>query len=179
MSEHQALFVEEASELFNNAYDILLPAEEADALETEAIDELFRIIHTLKGSSGGVEFDYLCRYTHALEDLLEKLREGTVAYQSGMVSFFVDALDGMQDILAKEMKGHIDTGEFEKNLKKLEQKAADYKEGAGESAPEDDEADEGFVLFDAADFDEADEAEDLAGEGSEDEGFVLDRKSVV
>lgn len=160
MNEYQTLFLAEAGELFSSAYDTLLPAEEADALEGDAVDELFRIIHTLKGSSGGVDFDHLCRYAHQLENLLERLREGEILYQSGMAGFLVDAVDQMQDILAHESKNNLNEEDFARNLETLEKKVAAYGAPQGAQAP-----DEGFVLFDEADY--------AAAAQPEDDGFVL------
>lgn len=162
MNEHQQLFMEEASELFSTAYDLLLPAEEADELGSTQIDELFRVVHTIKGSSGGVEFDHLSRYTHLLENLLDNLRDGTIGYTSGMAGFLVDSIDKMQDILDHEFKKNINEDDFEANLGSLEKKILEYS--SGKTVEKEESNDEGFVLFGAKDFAEIED---------EDDGFVL------
>lgn len=159
MSEHQKLFLEEASELFSDAYDLLLSAEEQDSLNSGEIDELFRIIHTIKGSSGGTGFIYLSGYTHLLENLLEDLREGDIEYKSGLVSFLIDSLDKMQSILGDESKGELNSSDYEQSLEMLKQKVSEFGKVDEVSKVED----TGFVLF---------SDEDLKG-SQDDDGFML------
>ena len=47
---------------------------ETDPSNTEAIDEIFRAAHTLKGGSATVEMHELSGFTHVVEDLLDVLR---------------------------------------------------------------------------------------------------------
>ncbi|MDR3347507.1 MAG: Hpt domain-containing protein, partial [Helicobacteraceae bacterium] len=156
MTEYQALFLQEASELFANAYERLLPAEESDSLDDEAIGELFRILHTIKGSSGGVDFHHLSRYAHSLENLLMLLRDGKIDYQSTMASFLVDSMDVMQHILTSESKGELNERDFAQELEAMEGKIAEYTAHTAKPPQAEDRAgtkadDDGFMLFDPSD----------------------------
>ncbi|GHV08891.1 chemotaxis protein CheA [Campylobacterota bacterium] len=158
MTEYQSLFLGEAGELFASGYDRLLPAEESDSLDAEAVAELFRILHTIKGSSGGVDFNNLSRYAHSLENLLSYLRDGKVGYKSGMASFLVDSLDSMQQILDKESQDTLDSADFETKIAVMEKRVAEFlalpsSTPAPVSAPKPvpTTSNDGFILFDPAD----------------------------
>ncbi|MDR2152894.1 MAG: chemotaxis protein CheA [Helicobacteraceae bacterium] len=162
MTEYQALFMEEANELFANAYDRLLVAEENDYLDSEAIAELFRILHTIKGGGGSVDFDRLSRYAHSLENMLSLLRDGKIAYKSGMAEFLLDSFDQMQEILKAESQNRVDNSEYAIKLERLERKAREFIDGfidgdapeaGGKSAQKGESQetdDDGFALFDPA-----------------------------
>ena len=54
-----------------------------------AIDEIFRAAHTLKGGSATVEMTELSQFTHAMEDLLDAIRSGFVEV-TGKGNFVAD-----------------------------------------------------------------------------------------
>jgi two-component system chemotaxis sensor kinase CheA len=163
MTEYQSLFTEEANELLAAGYERLLSAEEKDFLDAESIKELFRVLHTIKGGSGSVDFNALSRYAHGLENMLSQLREGKIAYEKGMASFFVDCLDQMQEILAAESQNRLNDAEFSLKLERLEKAIGEYTSETSAAKTQSD--DEGFTLFDP-------EAIAAAAQ-SEDEGFTL------
>ncbi len=49
-------------------------ALEDDPGDQDAIDEIFRAAHTLKGGAATVQMNELSSFTHLLEDLLDDLR---------------------------------------------------------------------------------------------------------
>ena len=53
-------------------------AIEDDPDDHDAVDELFRAAHTLKGGSATVQMDELSSFTHLVEDLLDEIRSGKV-----------------------------------------------------------------------------------------------------
>ena len=53
---------------------------ENDPTNHEAIDEIFRAAHTLKGGSATVEMNEL-RFTHVVEDLLDEIRSDKISYK--------------------------------------------------------------------------------------------------
>ncbi|GHS87765.1 chemotaxis protein CheA [Campylobacterota bacterium] len=184
MTEYQLLFMQEAAELFANANECLLSAEEKDFMDRGEIAELFRILHTLKGGGGSVDFDHVSHFAHKIENLLSELREGKIAYQKGMAGFLVDSVDRLQEILNADAKGAIDEADFEAQLRKLDEKIAAFGEGGGGviESLQNGEADEGFMLFtpeQIAAFGEGGNAIEIGGtiaslqNGGADEGFML------
>ena len=46
-----------------------------DAFDENSINEIFRIMHTIKGSSGVMMYDNIMKVSHKLEDIFYYLRE--------------------------------------------------------------------------------------------------------
>ena len=57
--------------------NIILEAEKADTFSQDNVNEIFRIMHTIKGSSAMMEFDTLATISHRIEDLFI-IRENTM-----------------------------------------------------------------------------------------------------
>ncbi|MEH3159753.1 MAG: chemotaxis protein CheA [Sphingomonas taxi] len=85
-------FVQEARELLQTSASGLLTLER-DPTDSTAINEVFRAVHTLKGSSGLFDTPPLTRLVHAGEDVLSQVRTGAMALDSGLVDLLLDSLD--------------------------------------------------------------------------------------
>ena len=69
------IYIFEARQLLASLEDILLEGEKERQLSSEQINEVFRIMHTIKGSSGMMAFDGLAKIAHTVEDLFDQIRE--------------------------------------------------------------------------------------------------------
>lgn len=85
-------FVEEAGDLLDAAGAALLLLER-NPEDQRAINDLFRSIHTLKGTSALFEFPALTKLVHAGEDVLDGVREGTIAVSPDVVDVQLAMLD--------------------------------------------------------------------------------------
>lgn len=85
-------FVQEARDLLQTTASGLLTLER-DPADTVAINEVFRAVHTLKGSSGLFDTPALTRLVHAGEDVLQQVRTGAMTLDSGVVDLLLDSLD--------------------------------------------------------------------------------------
>jgi two-component system chemotaxis sensor kinase CheA len=95
---------------------------ENDGGNKDAVDEIFRAAHTLKGGSATVEMMELANFTHLVEDLLDAIRAGQISVTEDVVDNLLLAIDVIKAMLVQRMKGSIfqdDTSEIEKNLKEL------------------------------------------------------------
>ena len=101
MSEVLDQFVAESREGLELIGKRLLDVER-DPGDTELINELFRQVHTLKGNSGLFEFEALERLAHAGEDVLERMRSGTLRMTTAIADALLEAMD-----CAAEMLDHI------------------------------------------------------------------------
>jgi two-component system, chemotaxis family, sensor kinase CheA len=63
------------------------------------LGEIFRAVHTIKGTTGFLGFDRLEKLAHAGEHLLGSLREGRLAVTSELVSGLLRLMDGLRAIL--------------------------------------------------------------------------------
>ncbi len=68
------------------------------AYSVNAINLLFRAIHTIKGGSGFFGLIKITELTHLLEDLLMKIREGDVAFDIVMMPALFSACDALNDM---------------------------------------------------------------------------------
>ena len=94
------LFFEEANDRLAAVAEKLVELEQNPG-NAELIREIFRDLHTVKGSSGMVGLRRLNRLAHAAEDLVGQLREGERAVTGGVVDALLAALDALRDILAR------------------------------------------------------------------------------
>ncbi|MBI9108337.1 MAG: chemotaxis protein CheA [Spirochaetales bacterium] len=73
----------------------------------EAIDEIFRAAHTLKGAAGTVQMDELTHFTHLCEDTLDEIRSGKVEVTPVVVDIILGAIDIIKSMLEARMDGHV------------------------------------------------------------------------
>ncbi|WP_045747937.1 chemotaxis protein CheA [Actinoplanes rectilineatus] len=92
-------FLAEANDLLAQVDEGLLQLEQRPG-DAELVNEVFRGAHTFKGSSGLFDFPELTRLTHAAEDLLDAVRAGKLALDSGMVDDLLAAFDLIRGWLA-------------------------------------------------------------------------------
>jgi len=71
------VYLFENTQLLEQLESLLLEGETTGTFSSEQIHEIFRILHTIKGSSAMMGFDNLTRLSHALEDLFAYLRDHT------------------------------------------------------------------------------------------------------
>src|SRR5271170_7724288 len=67
--------------------------------DTGLLGEIFRAVHTIKGTTGFLGFDRLEKLAHAGEHLLGSLRDGRLAVTSELISGLLRLMDGLRAIL--------------------------------------------------------------------------------
>lgn len=96
-------FVEETRDLINELEDILLSLE-SDAVSSEIIDQIFRSIHTIKGSGGMLGFEKVLEVTHDLEDIYDKVRGGDMDFTNELKDISLETIDILKTLLATDEK---------------------------------------------------------------------------
>jgi len=112
ISMYRDMFLEEAEELFESADNVLLEAEKNGSLTEDEMSQLFRDVHTLKGSGASVELKYFAEFTHDVENMMDKLRKHEIEYQESMAGTLIDGLDVMREILQLECDDEMDDDKF-------------------------------------------------------------------
>jgi two-component system chemotaxis sensor kinase CheA len=79
------------------------------------IGEIFRSVHTIKGTTGFLGFKRLEKLAHAGENLLGQLREGKLTADSPTITGLLQLLDGLRSIL-KSIEADSNEGEGEDAL---------------------------------------------------------------
>lgn len=69
------MFLYESSQLLERLEGIILEKQDAECFDDSDINEIFRIMHTIKGSSGIMMYENITKVTHKLEDVFYYLRE--------------------------------------------------------------------------------------------------------
>lgn len=69
------VFVFESQQLLESLEGVLLEGEKSHQLTGEQINEIFRTMHTIKGSASMMGYDNLAHVAHAVEDLFSLIRE--------------------------------------------------------------------------------------------------------
>ena len=88
------------------------------------LSNVFRTLHTLKGSSGFFGFKRLEKVAHAAESLLGKLRTGDLLLNPAMTSALLDTVDGIRATLKHiEQTGQESTRDFSAHMETLRQLA--------------------------------------------------------
>jgi len=99
MQNARKTFVQEAEELLEAMEKALLEVEH-DGLTDEAMGAIFRAAHTIKGSSGLFGLDTIVSFTHILESVFDRLREGSLPYRTEMSALFLEAGDYLGRMVA-------------------------------------------------------------------------------
>jgi len=92
-------FLSESREFSQGIGEKLMQMEDAPS-DQGLINELFRLVHTLKGNSGLFTFPEMTRVLHAGEDLLGMVRSGRVAYSRELADRLLDAIDFVMELCA-------------------------------------------------------------------------------
>ena len=69
------MYLFENQQLLERLQEIVLDQKDADCFDEDSINEIFRTMHTIKGSSGVMMFDDITAVSHKLEDVFYYLRE--------------------------------------------------------------------------------------------------------
>lgn len=91
-------FVVECRDLIQEMEDSLLGME-VESDPTEMVNALFRAVHTIKGSAGLFGLDQLVAFTHVVEGVLDRLREGQIQVSSELIGALLPCCDHTGDLL--------------------------------------------------------------------------------
>jgi two-component system chemotaxis sensor kinase CheA len=69
------IYLFENQQLLEQLQEIVLDQRDSDKFDEDSINEIFRTMHTIKGSSGIMMFDEITKVSHKLEDVFYYLRE--------------------------------------------------------------------------------------------------------
>jgi two-component system chemotaxis sensor kinase CheA len=86
-------------------------ALEQDVGNRDAVDEIFRAAHTLKGGSGTVEMTELAEFTHLVEDLLDCVRSGKAVVNEAVIDALLGSIDVIKAMLDARGAGSVYVGD--------------------------------------------------------------------
>ena len=100
LDETLEIFFAETEDLIKTSEESLLRLESAPESGAD-LEELFRAIHTLKSGSAMVGFDHISEYSHLIENLLDRLRDGKLPITKPLISFLLEGIDFIRDMVDK------------------------------------------------------------------------------
>jgi two-component system chemotaxis sensor kinase CheA len=80
--------------------DASLVVLEQDPSDDSQIDNIFRLVHTIKGTCGFLGLPRLEAVAHAGENVLGKIRDNELTVTADVVTLILEAMDAIKDILA-------------------------------------------------------------------------------
>lgn len=146
------MYLFENTQLLERLQEIVLEQKDEDYFDDDSINEIFRTMHTIKGSSGIMMFDDITKIAHKLEDVFFYLREShpekvphveLVEHVLDVADFIMGEMEKLQNGESADGKSAKAVAEIDKFLTKIK-KANGDAEGAAE--PEKEEAPQQFYI---------------------------------
>ena len=118
------MYFYETNSLLEQLDEILLRTETANAFESDDIKEIFRIMHTIKGSSAMMGFDNLSVLAHKAEDMFFIIRENPdvitdVSFVYDLVFQVSDSYKAQIEAIQNNIGGEYEKSDFEELVDKL------------------------------------------------------------
>ncbi|MGN0642304.1 MAG: chemotaxis protein CheA [Huintestinicola sp.] len=137
------MYIFETTSLLEQLDQILMKTENENSFSEEDINEIFRIMHTIKGSSAMMGLENMSHLAHAVEDMFYIIREDKPAISS--MGKLYELVFSASDLLKAEIEILQDDDytatDFSANMNDIHNFAAMLKNGGGaapqtEAAPE-------------------------------------------
>ncbi|NBU99357.1 MAG: chemotaxis protein CheA, partial [Spirochaetia bacterium] len=119
MAEIREIFTAECSDILQKMESILLEMESEETPNQERIHELFRFIHTIKGSAGIFGYEAIVSFTHIVESLLDKIRDGVLPFKKELVGLLLECRDHITELIESAANGNPLEKATLKNQEKL------------------------------------------------------------
>ncbi|WND02099.1 chemotaxis protein CheA [Temperatibacter marinus] len=109
--QFKVTFFEECDELLGNMESYLTDLEEGDH-DSELLNAIFRVVHSIKAGAGAFSFERMVNFTHRFEFLLDKLRDGSMTVDDTIVRVLFDSNDVLVDLVDFARNGAETPREF-------------------------------------------------------------------
>lgn len=84
--------------------------------DSETIQSIFRVVHTMKGNASLLEFEALLAFTHTAEDLLDDLRNGKLSVTLEIITLLLDQVDTLREMVVAAGQGKDEMGSDAKKV---------------------------------------------------------------
>lgn len=108
IAEALPAFISEAREQIEQLEQLLLQLED-NPDDRDLLDALFRCAHTVKGSAGIFGLDKVVAFTHHVETLLDRLREGHLSLNPEISTLLLQSNDQIGKLVAAALDRHEDS----------------------------------------------------------------------
>ncbi len=94
----QATFFEECSELLQDLEE-RLPSLQAGTIDSEGLNAVFRVVHSIKAGAAAFNFTVLVKFAHVFEALLDRLRAGRIQRSAHVFGVIVRGADLLAELV--------------------------------------------------------------------------------
>lgn len=119
MSQYMDMFLEESLENLQTLNENLLKLEKSPE-DSETINTIFRVAHTLKGMAGSMGFTNIAELTHKMENVLDKFRSGILKVTSDVLTILFNCLDILENMVDNVKEGSDEVIEIESIINSLD-----------------------------------------------------------
>ncbi|UII31837.1 chemotaxis protein CheA [Fulvivirga ulvae] len=120
MDDNQKQFIEDMLDLLNQLDEGLMQLE-ANPHASAPLEQVFRVMHTVKGAANMFGFEHIGALAHHLETLFDHIREGHMQVSDDLISITLHAFDKVRDLLQKRSLDRImDPRELQAHMDKVE-----------------------------------------------------------
>lgn len=132
------MYLFENGQLLEQLQETVLEQKDADCFDEDSINEIFRTMHTIKGSSGIMMFDNITAVSHKLEDVFYFLRESHPEHvpHVELVEHVLEVEDFISNEMEKIRNGDPADGDASDIIADLNQFLEKIKNGAAEEGAE-------------------------------------------
>ncbi|MFP4605543.1 MAG: chemotaxis protein CheA [Bacteroidales bacterium] len=131
MDKFREKFVEEAIENIAELEKALLALEQKEGSEEELVERVFRSMHTLKGGASMFGFQKISDFTHHLENIYDKVREGKLKVTKGLLDITLQSVDHLKLLIEENEELNREAEANHKNLLVQVMKILEEKEDKG------------------------------------------------
>lgn len=107
LEQFKQLFIEEVIDLLNNLEKSLLILEKNHE-DKELIREVFRIMHTIKGSAGMYDLKKTVEVTHKLESIYASIRDNKSVLTPQILTLTFQSIDFIRELITKDSENSAD-----------------------------------------------------------------------
>ena len=135
------MYIYENGQLLEKLEEIVLENKDEESFDESSINEIFRIMHTIKGSSGVMMYDNIMKVSHKLEDIFYFLREhqDIDEHHMELTDYIFQVLDFINGEMEKIKDGGDPDGDNSDLISKmdafLQQLKSENGEGTSQTAP--------------------------------------------
>ena len=132
------MFLYESEQLLETLQNTVLEKKDEDCFDETSINEIFRVMHTIKGSSGIMMYENITKVSHKLEDVFYYLREShpeNVPHLE-LVDHVLDVADFITGELDKIKDGETPDGDETKIVDEIDKFLKRIKSGIEEKGNE-------------------------------------------
>lgn len=127
-----AAFLAESEEGLERTEQYLI-AVETDPNNSELLEEMFRMAHTIKGNAAALDFPEVAGFAHVMEDLLDAIRARQIAISRDTVALLLHAVDALRALVPAAAEGNDRLSPSHQELKRL---MAEHAAGKAAGTPQ-------------------------------------------